>query len=387
MENKKQSSLKTIILYVVTCLMWFSIYVYVPVLSPYCEDLGMSYTMTGVVLSSYGLIQLICRIPIGILSDLLNKRKIFIIVGLVSSLISNLGFFFVKDPNLLVLFRSLAGLCASTWAIYVTLYLGYFSRSKQTHAMGSISSAMNVGQMLATFSGGLIAMYFTTQLTFAVSGIASIVGLAICLFLPEPNIEKKPIKVRDFYKLLKDKYLIIFSVLAVVLQIGLYASTMGFVPNILKDLGANDFILGLSTTLNTLPAIFSALFAGRFFQKYFGIKFCLILSFLLSAITIVITAFTSSIEIILLMQFLSGFAKGLLITFLTSMAIKNTDINLRSTATAFFQAVYGIGMFIGPILSGFLSDLVDLQFSFIVVGLIVFMAAVVLLMFRKIDYS
>lgn len=73
---------------VVSFLLWFPHFIYVPILSPYMESIGAKYTFIGIVLSSYGLMQFLCRLPIGISSDLLKFRKPFVIFGMMVSTLS-----------------------------------------------------------------------------------------------------------------------------------------------------------------------------------------------------------------------------------------------------------------------------------------------------------
>lgn len=72
----------------VTAFYWFSMYAYIPTFSPYIESLGASHKMIGLILGSYGFTQMLIRIPLGIYSDRLNKRKIFVVLGVLLSIIS-----------------------------------------------------------------------------------------------------------------------------------------------------------------------------------------------------------------------------------------------------------------------------------------------------------
>ncbi|HRR91658.1 MAG TPA: MFS transporter, partial [bacterium] len=65
--------------FISTFLFWVSLYLYVPILSPYAENLGSSLQMIGFIVGSYGFTQFILRIPLGIWSDKIQKRKPFII--------------------------------------------------------------------------------------------------------------------------------------------------------------------------------------------------------------------------------------------------------------------------------------------------------------------
>jgi MFS family permease len=85
------NNLRISIFIAATAAYWGSLYTYVPLLSPYAEHLGAGLTMVGFIVSAYGFSQLLLRVPIGILSDKLGKRRMFMILGGVSSLLAALG--------------------------------------------------------------------------------------------------------------------------------------------------------------------------------------------------------------------------------------------------------------------------------------------------------
>nr|MDA8229580.1 MFS transporter [Desulfitobacterium hafniense] len=51
-------------------------------------------------------------------------------------------------------------------------------------------------------------------------------------------------------------------------------------------------------------------------------------------------------------------------SLLMGLSIKSIAFEKRATAMGFFQAVYGLGMFLGPMLVGFFSDSIGLDSSF-----------------------
>ena len=67
----------------VALLYWASLYTYVPTLPMYAETLTPDLALIGTILSMYGLWQAFTRLPVGIASDWLGRRKPFIAAGLV----------------------------------------------------------------------------------------------------------------------------------------------------------------------------------------------------------------------------------------------------------------------------------------------------------------
>ncbi len=68
-----------------TFLFWASLYLFVPILPVYAESLGASLTMVGVVIGSYGIAQLLLRVPIGLVADAYGQRKLLAQGGIVAA--------------------------------------------------------------------------------------------------------------------------------------------------------------------------------------------------------------------------------------------------------------------------------------------------------------
>ena len=112
--------------YIVVMMYWFSMYTYVPILSPYVEHLGGSLFMIGLVIGSYGFTQLLVRIPLGIWSDRIGKRKVFIIAGIACAILSCLGMALTTNVWVVLGLRSLAGVAAASWVAFTVLFASYY---------------------------------------------------------------------------------------------------------------------------------------------------------------------------------------------------------------------------------------------------------------------
>lgn len=82
----------------VTALFWASLYTYVPILSPYTQDMGASLGMVGLIVAAYGLSQLLLRIPTGIISDRRGARRPFIIIGHLAAIAAAAGMAVATTP-------------------------------------------------------------------------------------------------------------------------------------------------------------------------------------------------------------------------------------------------------------------------------------------------
>jgi MFS family permease len=80
-------------------LFWFSLYLFVPILSVYARSVGASLSMVGLIVSSYGLTQLLVRIPIGMLSDHLGRRRPFVTAAFIIVVVSVVGLALSPNPT------------------------------------------------------------------------------------------------------------------------------------------------------------------------------------------------------------------------------------------------------------------------------------------------
>jgi len=364
---------------IATSLYWFSIYAYVPELSTYAKDLGASYKYIGIITGSYGLMQLIIRIPLGILSDRLNKRKIFIHIGILCTTLGSLITFFNPTTFSLLITRILAGIAASTWVAFTILYSSYYRANESTKAIGVLNAYNAAGQVVAMTIGGYLSSHFGTIYLYLLSSIGGALSLFISFFIVEnKNISKVPITLNQILFVLKDKKLLFTSLLAILSQFLTFATLFGFTPLVAKNLGAKSVHLSTLTIIGILPAVIFSAASGTIISKRFGEKKTMLLGFILMSSLTVITPFIPSLSLLYVAQLFAGVGRSLVFPLLMGLCIKHIDPAQRATAMGVFQSLYGIGMLFGPILIGFIGDTFGLTLGFMSTGLIGLISIVLL---------
>lgn len=379
MQNKK---LKHLIFIITTSLFWFSMYAYVPIFPGYIEKSGVSHGIVGIIIGSYGFSQMLVRIPLGIMSDRLNRRKLFIILGLLCSLLSGVGLWAFDGAWFMLLFRSLSGVAAAAWVIFTILFSSYFESHEASKAVGYIFSANNLGQVVAMMAGGRLAGIYGEKSTFLLASAAAFIGLLTGMFIAENrSIKKEPLSITQLISVGKSGNLIVLSVLAIFVQFITFATVHGFTPIVAESLGASSSQLGLLTTLSVLPGIPAGTLSGSFFAKRFGEKKTLIASFVIVSLTCMSIPFTNNLLTLFLTQTIGGFGRGAALPLLMGLSIKNVEESKRGSAMGFFQAIYGLGMVSGPVLVGFISDAASLNAGFILTALVGMVASLTVYFF------
>ncbi len=357
------------LLLVITIFYWFAAYTYVPTLGPYAQSLGASYDMIGLILGSYGAVQFLLRVPIGLCSDAWGRRKIFVIVGAALALTSALAMWAQPSAWLLLAGRSLAGAAAAAWVAYSVLFASYYQPGESPKAMGYLNSASAVGQVSAMFLGGLVAEWYGLVEPFLLAAAGGAIALALSLFVADEVSPPKPINAGALAEIARDRPFLRLCGLGVLFQILSFATIFGFSPLAAKDLGAGGFELGLLATIAIVPAIAASALSGTYFRRRLGEAGTLAGGFVLMGLSSFTIPLCSSLAALYLSQMAGGFGRGAIMSLLMGLCIKNFPPEKRATAMGVYQAAYAFGMFIGPVLTGLIARWFDLGSGFFVVGL------------------
>jgi MFS family permease len=340
-------------LYVATILYWAALYLYVPILAPYVEHQGGTPQLVGLVISAYGLAQLLLRFPLGVVSDRIGRRKPFLALGFLAALLASLGFVLAPSPWAMCGARFMAGLSACAWVAFTVLFANYFPPNATAKAMGYISFCNHLAIIGATSLGGALAEAHGWLAPFwAAAGVASLGLLCLC-FVYEPAPRPTPVPApRHLAAILCSRELLLVSLIAALGQWTMYATTFGFVPIYAVGIGASKTQLGLLTTLSTLAGALASLLSGAYVIAWFGSRSIILIGHLSMAVA---TASMPVIETLVPLygsQMLAGFGRGLAQPLLLNLAIRRFPDGEKATAMGFFQAVYAIGMFAGPATAG-----------------------------------
>ena len=341
-------------------LYWMSLYFYVPTLGVYAKTRTNDVALIGVFLSMYGLWQAILRLPVGIAADWLGWRKPFIISGF---LLAALGAWLMATSGSitgLVNGRAVTGLAAATWVPLVVVFSGLFPPEEAVRATTLLTLANSAGRLLASSFNGSLNELGGYPLAFYVSmGVAA---LAILLVLPirEPRRPPQKPALQGLGRLFTTRSVMLPSALNLVAQYATWATTFGFIPILAQKLGASDVTQSILVSLN-IAIITAGNLVTTAILKRINARQLVYLSFLFLAGGIAAAALASSLTLVFVAAIGIGLANGIGYPVLMGLSIEKVPDTERSTAMGMYQAIYAIGMFAGPWLSGILAKAIGLQ--------------------------
>ena len=356
--------------YIVTVFFWMALYAYVPYVTPYAEWMEADLRLIGLIAGAYGFVQMVIRFPLGIFSDKVQKRKIFVLLGLLFAGLSGLTVYFFSNPVSLLVSRSLAGVTAATWVTFTILGASYYKPEETVKSIGLLNAANGFGRMAALLLGGLIAEWLGFSYAFLLGGAMGLIGLILGFGIVERKPEADSAKPPDISALLdvaRNRQLLCASILAIFSQYIQFATTFGFTPMVAAQMGASNYQLGLLGMISTLPALLVSPFMGKISQKI-GVTYTLGICFAMAGSGSALVAFCQNLQQLFMVQLISSIGVAGLLTLLMGLSIRDISGERRATAMGFFQAVYGLGMFLGPFTMGWISHSFGMMPAFVFTG-------------------
>lgn len=369
------------------CVFWFGQYVYIPYQATYLTEIGVSADMVGIIVGAYGLVQILCRIPVGVLADTGGGHKKIITLGiscvgiasLLRVLFPNAGGFFAAN-----LF---SGLGASAWISYMVYYMGFYRGESIQKATGKIIAANNTGVLLGFITSSALYTHLGMRWICAFSLMAGALGTVMCIGIREHRNVGEKADAKGALKPLGNKRLLFFSVLALLQQGVQMATCMSFTIQIAKDLGIPEWQVGMTSIVYIVFAVLFSYLSGKALFIRIGHARIVPVGLFVQAAYCLLVPNMQSVYGIYFCQILAAFAMGFLFTSLTSESMKGIPDRFYSTAMGIFQAVYAVGMTLFPMAAGHLLEAVNemAAYGFLAACLIIGLAASVIFYRRETD--
>jgi MFS family permease len=340
------------------CLYWLSLYLYVPVLAPRAHRLGAGVAAVGLVLASYGFVQFLLRIPTGVWSDRLGRRRPFMLAALVACGVAAAGMGLAHGPWSLGLFRGVAGLGACGWVAITLLFAEWFPAERAPWAFGLVGFLATGSQLVGSFLGGLTAQWGGYAAPFFGAALLAAVGVLVLLPVREPRAEvlAPAPGLRQRLAVGRNRAVLTASGLSIGSHYVLFATTYGFTPLLAVDrFHAGGTALGILSLCAGIPSAGASLLSGRL-AGHWSPRRLVATGFALAAAGAGLLVAAPSLAVLDVFAALGGGGVGLLGPSLMTAAVHGFSAQLRGSAMGFYQSIYSVGMFGGPALAGWIGS-------------------------------
>ncbi|MGV9169094.1 MAG: MFS transporter [Promethearchaeia archaeon] len=174
----------------VTFFVVFGLSMVSPILPTYAESFHVSYTLVGVVISSYAITRMVLNLPAGILSGIYDKRRIMIL-GLVLLSVSSVLAGFAPTYIALVLARMIEGSGSAMYVTAATVLLTQICGEEQRgQYMSLYIGILLLGFILGPTFGGFLTQAYDMSAPFFVYAVLTGLAIIPTVVLPEVSNSK-----------------------------------------------------------------------------------------------------------------------------------------------------------------------------------------------------
>jgi len=360
--------LKKVQLLVVTGVFWFSLYLYIPFLTPFLISLGVSATIAGIIFGMHSFTQLVLRFPVGIKSDTLGRQKPFIILGMLFAALAAVLMYFFPNPIMLFVGNIVSGFSSTMYVAFTVLYAKYYGKNETSRAMGTIGAVVEAGIFAAFLTGGFLYQKSGMRSLFLVSFLIGAAGVIASLFVKEAPAKKVTIKKDDLLVIIKNKELLLSSVLCILVKAIVFATAFSFTPKIAQDIGANGIETGIASALFIAASVLGSIFITTKAGIKLGNTRMTVVGFLILGGYAAAVPFIHSIPLLMAVQFIGGLGYASLTAIFMANAVRHLKPNQKAAGMGLYQALYSIGSALGPVLLGIFADKFSYEAGFLVIA-------------------
>jgi len=373
--------------YIVIGLSWASTFLYVPTLSTHAIALGATGSMVGAISGGFALALILGRAPAGMLSDYLGRSRGIIIAGMTAAFLAPLGMLIFPTPEGLLVFRVFSGLNAAVWPVLSMSLVDCYARERTVQIVSRCNLVNALGNIFGMLLGGRLVEKFSQDAAFLGASALGLLGLILSLRMRETHRESKiKLSFRAMMEVAKDKRLIFLALIAGVFQLVITGTAMTFTSVLGQSLGASAEALGFLSTLSMLGMLLASMVSVFYTKLLGGVRKATATSLFLLAATSVAIGMCGNLYLLYLLQLAQGFSGYMVLIVLMGDSLLPYDDFKRGAASGVFQSVFATGMFVGPILSGAIYDIMPLHMLYIVLASFACVAAVVMLLcYNRVD--
>ncbi len=350
---------KFVLLFITNLLVLAAFYASIPIIPVYCQEIGITGSKIGIVLTAMSVATILFRPVAGYLLDNFNRYHVYL-VFLALFCLSFPAFIAFPLFGLLIIVRLYMGAVYSVCgSATMTLASDVLPPTKITEGISRFAFTISIGMAVGPYVGIQVQNYLSSRASFLTIFAITIIALICvsCCRIKYPKIQRKKFSIKD----------------------SIYAPALPFMFNMMFLMIPYGAVIAYSSILaqekdlmTVLPYFYICLVVGMLISKISTQKMIdagkhrvlVYISLIVLIITMASYLFLSTGVHLLIAGFFFGLGYGILQPLFQSFVTGTTPAPKRGVANATYMLSYDIGIGIGSLLMGFLQEPIGLTNGF-----------------------
>lgn len=350
---------KFILLFLTNLLVLAAFYASIPIIPVYCQEIGITGSKVGIVLTAMSVATILFRPVAGYLLDNFNRYRVYLLFLALFCLSFPAFILFPVFAALIIIRLYMGAVYSVCGSATMTLAGDVLPPKKITEGISRFAFTISIGMAAGPFVGIQVQNHMNSKASF-MTVFAISVAAFICVFccrLKYPKVKRKKFSVRD--SVYKPAFPFMINMMFLMIPYGAviaYSSILAQEKNL----------------MNVLPYFYIFLVIGMLISKVSTQKMIdagkhrilVWASLIILILTMVSYAWLSTGIHLLAAGFFFGAGYGILQPLFQSFVTGTTPVQNRGVANATYLLSYDIGIGLGSLLMGFMQESIGLNTGF-----------------------
>jgi MFS family permease len=353
-----------------------------PALAPFAESLGAAPIAVGVIVAASTLTGVCLKLPMGVLSDIVNRRKLMV-VGVLAFAFPPFVYPWITNLEVLGVVRVVHGLATAVYTPLVLALVATMYPRQRGASLGWYTSAAQGGAFLAPPLGGWLVDHWGFAHTFNLAGMVGM--MTLILFFPifrssQEMPQQKPFspeiweEFRGSLKLVLQNRPMLAISGSEAAKMMAHGTLMAFLPlyglSIGLSLAEGGFLFGVQGLISFI----SKPLMGRVSDQW-GRRPLIILGLLMCGGTICAIPHMTQFPLLMILSAGFGFGEAVVTSSSAAFIADLSQGKSLGAGMGLRGTIMDVGHAGGPILAGVLVAMISYTWAFAVIAILQVIAA------------
>lgn len=354
----------------------------VALLTDISQDLAVSESQAGMIISIYAWMVMLLSLPLMVLASRIEFKRLMLIVVVVFT--AGQIFSAVSASYGMLVAARICVACAHAvfWSIAAPIAIRVVSEDHRHAAMGVVVMGSSVALIAGLPLGRMVGLALGWRMTFlCVAVVAAVILLYLKIFLPQLPATS-PFSARELPSLIRTPSLRGIYVFIALVMTGYYTCYSYIEPFLLQSAHLDESIVTGAIALFGIAGIAGSLLFSKFYVRL-RLRFLLLAIVGLALALAALYSAATSLPTVALICVVLGLCATALNVALQSEVIRCSDLDAQAVATSIYSGIFNLGIGCGSALGGaVVSDIGTAYIGFVAAILVTMSVAYYVLVLK-----